>query len=337
MQKKDFIASIGNTPLIYINSLSKLTGCEIYGKAEFMNPGGSVKDRAALGMIRDAEAKGLLKPGGLIVEATSGNTGIGLALVANVLGYRMKILIPSNQAQEKIDTMRGMGAEVMVVPPAPYPDPKNYRILAGEIAKQEGGYYINQFENEANYLQHYKTTAPEIWEQTEGGITGFSAAVGSGGTLGGISKFLKEKNPKIQTSCVDPVGSAMYNWFSKGEAVPTPGETMVEGIAQTAVTANVKPCKVDYAFSLSDDVIVNMTHYAVKTEGLFVGSSTGANLCGAYLLAKKMGPGNRIVTILADSGQKYISRLFNPDFLKSRGLTITGEAKDLFPKLDAYL
>jgi len=337
MQKNDFIASIGNTPLIYLKTLSERTGCEIYGKAEFMNPGGSVKDRAALGMIRDAEARGLLKPGGLIVEATSGNTGIGLALVANVLGYRMKILIPSNQAQEKIDTMRGMGAEVMVIPPAPYPDPKNYRMLAAVVAKEEGGYYINQFENEANYRQHYQTTAPEIWEQTEHGITGFSAAVGSGGTLGGISKFLKEKNSKIQIACVDPVGSAMYNWFSKGVAEPTPGESMVEGIAQTAITANVKPCQVDHAFSLSDEVIVNMTHYAVRAEGLFVGSSTGANLCGAYLLAKKMGPGNRIVTILADSGQKYISRLFNSDFLKSRGLNITGQAEDVFPALDRYL
>jgi cysteine synthase A len=337
MHHNDFIASIGNTPLIYINSLSKLTGCEIYGKAEFMNPGGSVKDRAALGMIRDAEATGKLKPGGLIVEATSGNTGIGLALVANVLGYKLKILIPSNQAQEKIDTMRGMGAEVIVVPPAPYPTPENYRMIAAEVAKKEGGYYINQFENESNYRQHYQTTGPEIWRQTEEGVTGFSAAIGSGGTMAGVSRYLKEQNPKVQTVCADPAGSSMFNWFSKGVNEPTPGDSMIEGVAQTAITANVKPALVDHAFSLSDEVVVNMTYYIVKTEGLFLGSSSGANLSGAYLLAKKMGPGNRIVTILCDSGQKYISRLYNPEFLKSRGLNITGEAKDVFPVLDTYL
>ena len=335
MQKPDFIQSIGQTPLLFLKSLSEETGCEIYGKAEFMNPGGSVKDRAAFGMILDAEKKGLLKKDGLIVEATSGNTGISLALIANVKGYRMKILIPSNQAQEKVDTMRGLGAEVMVVPPAPYPDPKNYRMIAAQIAKDEGGIFINQFENESNYQQHYLTTGPEIWEQTEKKVDGFICAIGSGGTLGGISKYLKEQNQKIQIGCADIVGSAMYQYFKNGVAELSPGESAAEGIGQSAVTANVRPCQVDHAFLLSDEIIHNMTHFIVKTEGLFLGSSSGANLSGAYLLAKKLGPGHRIVTILCDSGQKYISKCYNPEFLKQRGLHITGKAEDLFPMLEA--
>ena len=337
MQKKDFIDSIGNTPLIYIRSLSKLTGCDIYGKAEFMNPGGSVKDRAALGMIRDAEEKGLLKKGGLIVEGTAGNTGIGLALIGNVLGYRTKFLVPSTQAQEKIDTIRGMGAEVMVVPPAPYPDPKNYRILSAAVAKEEGGLYMNQFENPSNYRAHYATTAPEIWEQTDHGITGFSAAIGSGGTLAGISQYLKEKNDKIKIACVDPVGSAMFNYFTRGVEEVSPGDSITEGIGQGIATANVKPCRVDHAFQLSDEIMINMVHYVVKNDGLFLGSSSGANLCGAYLLAKRMGPGQRIVTILCDSGQKYVSKIYNNDFLKGRGLKITGLENDLFPALDRFV
>ena len=337
MKQNDFIANIGNTPLIYLKSLSTLTGAEVYGKAEFMNPGGSVKDRAALGMIEDAEAKGILKKGGLIVEGTAGNTGIGLTLIGNMKGYRVKLLVPSTQSQEKIDTLRGMGAEVLVVAPAPYPDPKNYRIMAIDVAKESGGYYINQFENPANFKAHYNTTAPEIWEQTDHEITGFTCAIGSGGTLAGISQFLKEKNPNIKVGCVDPAGSAMNNYFTKGEAISSPGETVSEGIGQGAVTANVSPCKVDYSHELTDDMILNMVHYIVKEEGLFLGSSSGANLCGAYLLAKKLGPKNKVVTILCDSGQKYISKIYNPDFLKSKNLNITGRAEDLFPKLDRLL
>ena len=337
MQKKGFIESIGNTPLIYLKSLSELTGAEVYGKAEFMNPGGSVKDRAALGMIEDAEQKGLLKKGGLIVEGTAGNTGIGLALIGNIKGYRVKLLVPSSQSQEKIDTLRGMGAEVMVVPPAPYPSPENYRILAIKVAAESGGYYINQFENPANHEAHYKTTGPEIWEQTDHGITGFAAAIGSGGTLAGVSRYLKEKNPKVQIECTDPAGSSMFNYFKSGEAIMAPGETISEGIGQTAVTENVKPCKVDFAHPLDDETILNMVHYIVQKEGLFLGSSSGANLCGAYLLAKRQGKGGKVVTILCDSGQKYISKIYNPDFLKARGLNITGRAEDLFPKLDRLL
>ena len=337
MQKKDFIESIGNTPLLYLKSLSEITGCEIYGKAEFMNPGGSVKDRAALAMILDAEKKGLLKKGGLIVEATAGNTGIGLALIGNILGYRTKFLVTENQAKEKIDTLRGMGAEVMVVPLAPYPDPKNYRILAAKIAEEEGGVYMNQFENESNYWMHYHTTGKEIWEQTEGTIDSFACAIGTGGTLAGISRYLKEKNPQVKIGCTDPVGSGMYQYFKTGNPTVTPGESISEGIGQTFVTANVKPALVDEAFQLSDEVITNMVHYIVRAEGIFVGSSSGANLCAAYLMAKKIGPGKKIVTILCDSGQKYVSKMFNMEFLKSRGLKITGKAEDLFPALNRCL
>lgn len=334
MKHNDFISAIGNTPLLYLKSLSELAGSEIYGKAEFMNPGGSVKDRAALAMIEDAEAKGLLKPGGLIVEGTAGNTGIGLALIGNIKGYRVKLLVPSTQSQEKIDTLRGMGAEVLVIPHAPYPDPKNYRILAIQVAKDSGGYYINQFENPSNFQAHYKTTGPEIWEQTDHEITGFACAIGSGGTLAGVSQFLKEKNPKIQIGCPDPVGSSMNNYFTTGEACLSPGESISEGIGQTAVTANVLPCQVDYSREIEDEVMLNMVHYIVKKEGIFLGSSSGANLCGAYLLAKKMGPGNKIVTILCDSGQKYISKIYNPRFLEQRNLKVTGDGKDLFSALD---
>jgi len=228
-----------------------------------------------------------------------------------------------------------MGAEVMVVPPATYPDPKNYRIIAAEVAKAEGGVYLNQFENESNYWIHYHTTGKEIWEQTNGKINSFACAIGTGGTLSGISKYLREKNPKVKIGCSDPVGSAMYQYFKTGKAVITPGESISEGIAQTFVTANVKPAHVDECFLLSDENIVNMAHYIVRKEGIFLGSSSGANLCAAYLMAKKMGPGNKIVTILCDSGQKYISKIYNPEFLKGRGLHITGKAEDLFPALNA--
>ncbi len=334
MQKKDFIQSIGKTPLIYLKSLSELTGAEIYGKAEFMNPGGSVKDRAALGMIEDAERKGLLKKGSLIVEGTAGNTGIGLALIANIKGYRVKLLVPSSQSKEKVDTLRGMGAEVIVVPPAPYPSPENYRIIAARIAKEEGAYYINQFENESNYLAHYQTTGPEIWEQTDHQVTGFACAIGSGGTLAGVSRYLKEKNPNIKIGCVDPAGSAMNNYFTKGIAEVSPGDTISEGIGQGAVTANVKPCLVDRSNELSDEIMLNMVHYIIRKEGLFLGSSSGANLCGAYLLGKQLGPGNKIVTILCDSGQKYVSKIYNPEFLNEKNLKISGDPETLFSALN---
>lgn len=337
MEKKDFIASIGNTPLIYLKSLSALTGCEIYGKAEFMNPGGSVKDRAALGMIEDAERKGLIRPGSVIIEGTAGNTGIGLALIGNIKGYKVKLLVPSSQSQEKIDTLRGMGAEVIVVPPAPYPDPKNYRIIAARMAEEEGAYYINQFENEANYLAHYRTTGPEIWNQTEGTVDGFACAIGSGGTLAGVSMYLKEKNPSVRIGCVDPVGSAMHDYFTRGIAEVSPGESITEGIGQGAVTANVRPCLVDQSHRLDDQTILNMVHFIVQKEGIFLGTSSGANLCAAYLLAKTLGPGKKVVSILCDSGQKYVSKVYNPAFLASKGLRASSLPEDLFPALDRLL
>lgn len=334
IQKRDFIQSVGNTPLIYLKSLSDLTGCEIFGKAEFMNPGGSVKDRAALGMIEDAESKGLLKPGSLIIEATAGNTGIGLALIANIKGYRVKLYVPSSQSKEKVDTLRGMGAEVVLIPPAPYPSPENYRIIAAKAARDEGAYYLNQFENEANHLAHYQSTGPEIWNQTAQQVNGFACAIGSGGTLAGVSRFLKEKNPSIMIGCADPAGSAMNNYFNTGEAKVSPGDSISEGIGQGAVTANVKPCRVDQCHELSDQIILNMVHYIVRKEGIFLGSSSGANLCAAYLLARRMGPGNKIVTILCDSGQKYVSKIYNPEFLSSKGLRASWKEEDLFPALN---
>ena len=334
MKQLNFIQSIGNTPLIYLESLSKLTGCEIYGKAEFMNPGGSVKDRAALGMILDAEKNGTLKKGGLIVEGTAGNTGIGLALIANIRGYRVKLTVQSTQSQEKIDTLRGLGAEVVLVAPVDYPDPANYRKVAERIAREENGLYINQFENKSNYIAHYETTGREIWEQSDQKVTAFSCAIGTGGTLAGVSMFLKEKNPKIQIGCIDPMGSAMYNYFTRGEAVLSPGSSITEGIGQGVVTENVRPCKVDHCFQLDDQIILNMVHYIVRAEGLFVGSSTAANLCGAYLMAKKLGPHNRVVTILCDNGQKYVSKIFNPTFLQSKQLIIDASPDHLFPALD---
>jgi cysteine synthase A len=245
--------------------------------------------------------------------------------------------VPSTQSQEKVDTLRGMGAEVVVVPPAPYPDPKNYRMIAARMAEEEGGYYINQFENESNYLAHYRTTGPEIWHQTDGTVDGFACAIGSGGTLAGVSVYLKEKNPRIQIGCADPVGSAMHSYFTRGVAEVSPGETISEGIGQGAITANVRPCKVDQSHQLPDQTILNMVHYIVRKEGIFLGSSSGANLCAAYLLAKKLGPGKRIVTILCDSGQKYISKVYNPEFLAQKGLRASANPSDLFPGLDALL
>lgn len=325
--KKNFIEAIGNTPLIRIESLSKITGCNIYGKAEFMNPGGSVKDRAALGMILDAEKKGLLKPGGLIVEGTAGNTGIGLALLGNVRGYRTLFTVPSTQSQEKIDTLRGMGAEVEVIPPAPYPDPANYRIVAQRLAQERNGLYINQFENESNYQIHYETTGNEIYRDLPE-VDGFACAIGSGGTLAGVSRRLKEKNAKVQIGMIDPAGSAMFSYFKTGKAEMTAGESITEGIGQGVVTANVKPCLVDHAFFLPDAPMIQMVHYIVRKEGLFLGSSSGANLCAAYLLARKLGPGKNIVTILCDSGQKYVSKIYNEAFLASKNIHIGQIGRD---------
>lgn len=334
MNKRGFIESIGNTPLIYLSKMSALTGCEIYGKAEFTNPGGSVKDRAALGMIVDAEKRGVLKKGDLIWEGTAGNTGIGLALIGNVRGYRTKFVVPDTQAKEKVDTIRGMGSDVLVVPFFPYPDPNNYQLIAKKMAQEEGGYYINQFDNLANYRAHFETTGPEIWDQTSGEITTFVCAIGSGGTFSGVANFLHERNPKVRSGIVDPFGSSMFNWFSRGVAEVSPGDSITEGIGQGRVTENVKVGRADFSFQLEDRTVIEMLQYIVRAEGLFLGSSSAANLCGAYLAAKKYGPGQKIVTMLCDSGQKYVSKIYNPDWLKSKNLTPQGPETGLWPVLD---
>lgn len=335
MNTANFITSIGNTPLLSLAKLSEVARSEIYGKAEFMNPGGSVKDRAALFMIEEAESQGRLKKGDLIVEGTAGNTGIALALIGNIKGYRTKFVIPDTNSKEKMDTIRGMGAEVVVVPFFPWPDPNNYQKIAKRLAEEEGGFFINQFDNLSNFNAHYKTTGPEIWEQTDGQVTSFVCALGSGGTYAGVTRYLKEKNPKIKFGFVDPRGSGMHSYFTTGTAAPSPGDTISEGIGQGRVTANVEPSiKPDFSSLLDDSLIVGMAQTIVKMEGLFLGGSAAANVCGAYLAAKVFGPNQKIVTILCDSGQKYVSKIYNPEFLKKSGLGDVPTGERLFQALD---
>ncbi len=326
--------SIGNTPLILLDSLSKATGCEIYGKAEFLNPGGSVKDRAALAIIEDGEKRGLLKPGGVVVEGTAGNTGIGLTLVANSKGYRTIIVIPNTQSQEKLDLLRAMGAEVRAVPPAAYSEPGNYNHVAKRVAEETpGGFWANQFDNTANREMHYRTTGPEIWEQTNGRVTGFVAAVGTGGTLAGTSMFLKEKNPKITTVCADPHGASIWSWFKRGNLDFDDGDSITEGIGQGRVTKNLEGAPVDDAYRTGDPLILEMLDYLLKHEGLFLGSSAALNVCGAVRLAREKGPGQVIVTILCDGGGRYMSRLFNPEWLKERDLLPMAKGLEFLPAL----
>ncbi|MBI3453786.1 MAG: cysteine synthase A [Rhodospirillales bacterium] len=325
--RKDFIDAIGNTPLIRIRSASELTGCEILGKAEFLNPGGSVKDRAALYMILDAERRGALKPGGVIVEGTAGNTGIGLALVANARGYRTVIVIPDTQSQEKMDALRTIGAELRPVPAAPYKNPNNYVRLSGrlaeEIAKAEpgGAIWANQFDNVANREAHYRTTGPEIWAQTEGKIDAFICSIGSGGTLAGTASFLRQKNPNIVIGLADPPGAALYHYYKHGE-LKSEGSSITEGIGQGRITKNIEWLKVDAPFQIPDAESVQAVFTMLKRDGLFLGGSSGINVAGAIRLANQLGPGHTIVTILADSGQRYASRLFNPEFLRSKNLPV---------------
>ncbi len=335
MIASDFISSIGNTPLLSLEKLSSIAGSEILGKAEFMNPGGSVKDRAALFMIEEAESQGLLKKGDLIVEGTAGNTGIALALIGNIKGYRTKFVVSDTNSKEKMDTMRGMGAEVVVVPFFPWPDPRNYQKIAKRLAEEEGGYFINQFDNLSNFNAHYKTTGPEIWKQTGGQVTSFVCSIGSGGTYAGVTKYLQALNPKIRFGFVDPHGSGMHSYFTTGTAASSEGDTISEGIGQGRVTANVEPSvKPHFSSVLDDALIVGMAQTIVKMEGLFLGGSAAANVCGAYLAAKAFGPNQKIVTILCDSGQKYVSKIFNPDFLKKNGLGDAPTGSKLFEALD---
>lgn len=318
--KSGFVGSIGNTPLIRLNSFSDQTGCEILGKAEFLNPGGSVKDRAALYIIQDAEERGLLKPGGTVVEGTAGNTGIGLAHICNAKGYKCLIIIPETQSQEKIDLLRTLGAEVRTVPAVPYKDPNNYVRLSGTIASElDNAVWANQFDNLANRRAHYETTAPEIWAQTDGKVDGWVAATGTGGTYAGVALFLKEKNPAIQCVVADPMGSGLYSYIKTGE-VKLEGNSITEGIGNGRVTANMQGAPADDAIQVGDREAIRVVYQLLEKDGLFMGGSVGINVAAAVALAQKLGAGHTIVTILCDGGSRYQSKLFNQEWLKEKGL-----------------
>jgi cysteine synthase A len=314
-----FVGAIGNTPLIRLRGPSELTGCEILGKAEFLNPGGSVKDRAALYIILDAEKRGLLKPGGTIVEGTAGNTGIGLALVGNARGYRTVIVIPETQSQEEKDVLRLCGAELREVPAVPYKDPNNYVHVSERLAKELNAFWANQWDNTANREGHFRSTGPEIWAQTGGKVDGFTCAIGTGGTLAGVSIFLKQKNKKVRIAVADPLGAAMYSWFKHGE-LQSEGSSITEGIGQGRVTKNIEGLPVDDAYQIPDSEALPIVFELLKNEGLCLGGSSGINVAGAIRLAKELGAGHTVVTILADSGTRYQSKLFNPAFLREKGL-----------------
>ena len=321
------IEAIGRTPLIRLTHASDATGCDIYGKAEFMNPGGSVKDRAALFIVKDAEERGLLKPGGVIVEGTAGNTGIGLALVANARGYRTVIVIPDTQSREKKDALRQFGADLREVPAVPYSNPNNYVKVSGRlaeaIAREEpaGAVWANQFDNVANRRAHFETTGPEIWEQTRGRIDGFVSAVGTGGTLAGVGMFLKARKADVAIALADPPGAALYNWYKHG-LLKAEGSSITEGIGQGRITKNLEGAPVDFAYQIPDNEAIPIVFDLLEHEGLLMGTSTGVNVAGAIRLARELGPGHTIVTILCDGGQRYASRLFNPEFLRSKNLPV---------------
>jgi cysteine synthase A len=325
MYTEDVIGAIGRTPLIKLRRASELTGCTILGKAEFMNPGGSVKDRAALAIVRDAVARGQLRPGGVIVEGTAGNTGIGLALVANAMGFRTVIVIPETQSQEKKDMLRMQGAQLIEVPAVPYSNPNNYVKVSGRIAERlakedpNGAVWANQFDNIANRQGHIDTTAPEIWEQTEGKVDAFTCAVGTGGTLAGVGMALKERNSKIQIALADPMGAALYSYYKTG-VLAAEGTSITEGIGQGRITANLVDAPIDHAFQVSDEEALPIVFDMAEHEGLLLGGSSGVNVGGAMKLAREMGPGHVIVTILCDSGVRYASKLYNPAFLRSKNL-----------------
>ncbi|MDZ5648689.1 cysteine synthase A [Nitrospirillum sp. BR 11828] len=324
-----FIGTIGHTPLIRLEAASKATGCDILGKAEFLNPGGSVKDRAALAIIQDAIQRGALKPGGTIVEGTAGNTGIGLALVGNAWGFKTVIVMPETQSQEKKDMLRLIGADLRLVPAVPYKDPGNYvhvsRRIAEELAATEpnGAIWANQFDNLANREGHRATTGVEIWEQTDGKVDAFTCAVGTGGTLAGVALALKDRNPNVRIVMADPMGSALYNWKKTGDLVST-GTSITEGIGQARVTANLADAPIDDAVQIPDEEALPLIFDLVKTQGLVLGGSSGINVAAAIRVARDLGPGHTVVTILCDFGTRYQSKLFNPDFLKERNLPVPG-------------
>ncbi|MEM7730287.1 MAG: cysteine synthase A [Pseudomonadota bacterium] len=327
MRANSVIDLIGNTPLLKLQDASKMTGCDIYGKAEFLNPGQSVKDRAALWIVRDAEARGVLRPGGVVVEGTAGNTGIGLAMVCSALGYRCKIVMPRTQSQEKKDAVKLLGAELIEVDAVPYANPGNYvhvsERLAAELNETEpnGAVWANQFDNTANRQAHVESTAEEVWTQTDGKVDGFVCAVGSGGTLGGMSIGLKAKNPQIQIGVADPYGSKMFAYYDHGE-LETEGNSITEGIGQGRITANLQDIVVDRAYRISDTEALQIIFELNQLEGICLGGSSGINIAGAIHMARELGPGHTIVTILCDYGQRYQSKVYNPDFLKERGLPV---------------
>jgi cysteine synthase len=323
--RHDFAALVGNTPLVRLKRVSEMTGCEILGKCEFLNPGGSVKDRAALAIIADAEERGQLRPGGVIVEGTAGNTGIGLALVGNTRGYRTVIVIPETQSAEKMDMLRLVGAELRPVPAVPYRDPNNYVKVAGRLAEElartepNGAIWANQFDNVANRTGHYRTTGPEVWEQTAGTVDAFTCAIGTGGTLAGVAMFLKERNPAVRIVAADPMGAALYHYYKHGE-LKAEGSSITEGIGQGRITANLEGAPIDDAVQIPDEEALPYVFDLVREEGLVLGGSSGINIAGAVRVAKELGPGHTIVTVLCDYGTRYQSKLFNPDFLREKGL-----------------
>jgi cysteine synthase len=336
----DVVAAIGRTPLIKLRAASEATGCTILGKAEFMNPGGSVKDRAALAIINDAVARGALRPGGVIVEGTAGNTGIGIAMVASALGYRAVIVIPDTQAQEKKDMLRLAGAELIEVPAVPYSNPNNYVRYSGRLAEAlavtepNGAVWANQFDNVANRQGHIETTGPEIYDDLNGNVDGFVSAVGTGGTLAGVGIALKERNPNIKIAIADPLGAALYSFYTTGE-LHSSGSSITEGIGQNRITANLEGAPVDFAYQIPDEEALPIVFDLVVQEGLLLGGSSGINIAGAIHLARELGPGHTIVTLLCDSGARYASKLFNPAFLRSKNLPVPDwlEAKGGAPQV----
>jgi cysteine synthase A len=328
----DFLEAIGHTPLIRLRGASAATGCEILGKAEFMNPGGSVKDRAARGIVLDAERRGLLKSGGTVVEGTAGNTGIGLAHVCNARGYRCVIVMPDNQSPEKYALIEALGAEVHRVKTVPYSDPNHYQKVAGRMAGElPDAVWANQFDNTANRRAHYETTGPEIWAQTEGRIDAFVAASGTGGTLAGVSEFLKSRNPKVRTVLADPPGSALYEFIRNRVLKATGTGSITEGIGIGRVTANMQDAPVDDAVHIEDPETVSCVYRLLREEGLFVSSTSGINVAAAIRVARQLGPGHVIVTVLCDTGSKYLSRLFNREWLAQKGLLAAAEAGGALP------
>ncbi len=320
--KEGFVGTVGNTPLIRLKSFSEETGCNILGKAEFLNPGGSVKDRAALYIIKDAEEKGLLKPGGTVVEGTAGNTGIGLAHICNAKGYKCLIIIPETQSQEKIDLLRTLGSEVRTVPAVPYKDPNNYVKVSGRLAEElDNAIWANQFDNLANRQAHYETTGPEIWQQTDGKVDAWVSATGTGGTYAGGALFFKEKNPNIKCIVADPMGSGLYSYVKTGEIKPE-GRSITEGIGNSRITANMQGVPIDDAIQIDDHEALRVIYQLLYQDGLFMGGSVGINVGAAVALAKEMGPGHTIVTILCDGGARYQSRIYNKEWLTSKGLSV---------------